>query len=269
MRVAVDDFGPVALIEMRVAISAVFLLCVTVIMGKMRPLITHWKTIAVAGLLNVATPFLCLAYAIQTIQAGTLSVVNAMVPMFGGLIASVWLRERLSLMRILGLFVGLAGIAVLMQDHLSFGAGGGGWVMVVALGAPFFYGLGACHVSKYLKGVDPIACATGSMISASFLLLPFTIWTWPAEPIAALSWGAVACLGVFSTGVAYVIFYHLVARMGASKAITVTFLVPVFGVFWGIVLLNEPLTINVALGAAIVLAGTLLATGFIGARAAR
>src|SRR5690606_29485371 len=118
MRVAVDDFGPVALIEVRVAIGAAFLLVITIAMGKLRPLIQNWRPIAIAGLLNIATPFVCLAYAVQTMEAGTLSVVNAMVPMFGGLIAWAWLRERLSMMRILGLFVGLGGIAVLMLDKL-------------------------------------------------------------------------------------------------------------------------------------------------------
>lgn len=269
MRVAIEDFGPIPLIAMRVGISALFLLGVTVITHNGAAIIAHWKAMAVAGVLNVAMPFLCLSYAVQTMMAGTLSIVNAMVPLFGGIIAWAWLRERLSWARVLGLAIGFAGIVVLMLDKLSFVPGGEGWVVVIALGGPFFYGLGACHLSKYLHGVAPIACATGSMIAASIVLLPLSLLTWPDTPIAALSWASVTCLAILCTGIAYLIFYRLVARVGASKSITVTFLAPPFGVFWGVLLLDEPLTINVILGAAIVLVGTLLATGFIGGKAAR
>jgi drug/metabolite transporter (DMT)-like permease len=269
MRVAIGDFGPLPLIAMRVSISALFLLAVALATHNGRSIIANWKAMAVSGVLNVALPFLCLSYAVQTITAGTLSIINSMVPLFGGIIAWAWLGERLSWARVLGLAIGFTGIVVLMLDKLSFVPGGEGWVLVIALGGPFFYGLGACHLSKYLHGVAPIACATGSMIAASAVLLPLSLLTWPATPISALSWGSVACLAILCTGIAYLIFYRLVARVGASKSITVTFLAPPFGVFWGVLLLDEPLTINVILGAAIVLVGTLLATGFIGGKTAR
>lgn len=269
MRVAIDDFGPVPLIAMRVGISALFLVGVTLLTRNTQAVLRNWKAMVCAGMLNVVLPFLCLSYAVQTMTAGSLSIINAMVPMFGGIIAWAWLRERLSWGRVLGLAIGFAGIVVLMLDKLSFTQGGQGWVVLIALGGPFFYGLGACHLSKYLKGVEPVACATGSMIAASFVLLPLSLWTWPDTPISGLSWLAVTSLAVLCTGIAYLIFYRLVARVGASKSITVTFLAPIFGVFWGVMLLDEPLTLNVVLGAAIVLLGTLLATGFIGSRPAR
>lgn len=269
MRVAIADFGPIPLIAMRVGISALFLLGVTLFTQHVATIIAHWKAMAVAGVLNVVLPFLCLSYAVQTMMAGTLSIVNAMVPLFGGIIAWIWLRERLSWARVLGLAIGFAGIVVLMLDKLSFVPGGEGWVVIIALGGPFFYGLGACHLSKYLHGVAPIACATGSMIAASIILLPLALSRWPSTPISALSWGSVTCLAILCTGIAYLIFYRLVARVGASKSITVTFLAPPFGVLWGVLLLDEPLTINVVMGACIVLLGTLLATGFIGGKTPR
>lgn len=269
MRVAVPEFGPIALIETRVSISAAFLLIVAALMGKMPSLLANWKAIAVSGFLNVVLPFFCLAVAIQTLEAGTLSIINALVPLFGGLIARIWLGERLSWQRVAGLFIGFTGIMVLVLDSLSFSRGGMGWVVLIALGGPFFYGVGACHMTKYLKGVEPIACAAGSMLSASIIMLPAAIWMWPATAISTISWLSVITLAIVCTGIAYIIFYGLIARVGASRTITVTFLIPPLGIFWGVVLLNEPLTVNVVLGAAIVLAGTLLATGFIGSEAAR
>ena len=266
MRVAVPEFGPIALIETRVSISAVFLLIVAALMGKIPAMFANWKAIAMCGFLNVVLPFFCLAVAAQTIQAGPLSIINALVPLFGGLIAWVWLGERLSWQRLTGLFIGFAGILVLVLENLSFSRGGMGWAVLIALGGPLFYGLGACHMTRYLKGVDPIACAAGSMLSATIILLPAAIFLWPSTAISMTAWVSVISLGIVCTGFAYIIFYGLISRVGASRSVTVTFLVSPFGVFWGVVLLNEPLTINVVLGAAIVLAGTLLATGFIGSK---
>lgn len=262
---AVRDFGPVPLIEMRVGISAAFLLVLTMLAGKMKALRTHWKAIFLCGIFNAALPFVCLAYAAQTMTAGTLSVINAMVPLFGSLIARVWLKERLSWSRVLGLVLGFAGIMVLVSGDLSFSSGGQGVAILVALCGPLFYGIAACYTTKYLQGVEPLACATGSMISATLVLLPLAIWTWPATPISGVAWLSTIALAILCTGIAYVIFYRLIANVGASRAITVTFLVPVFGVFWGVAALNEVLTLQVALGAGIVLSGTLLATGFVGA----
>lgn len=267
MRLAVNDFGPIAFIEMRIGISAVFLLVLSAAIGKLEAVKAHWKPISICGILNVALPFFCFAYAAQTLPAGTLAVINAMVPLFGALIARVWLQERLTWMRVLGLAIGFAGIIVLVYKDLSFGAAGSGWAVLAAIGAPFFYGVAACYTSKYLRGVDPIACATGSVTASAIVVLPLAIWTWPTTPVSGVAWTSAVFLAIACTGIAYIIFYRLIARVGASKAITVTFLVPVFGIFWGVAILSEALPIQVILGASIVLFGTLLATGVIASRA--
>lgn len=268
MRLAVNDFGPIAFVEMRIGISAVFLLGVSALMGKLTALKMHWKPIAICGVLNVALPFYCFAYAAQTVPAGTLAVINALVPMFGALIARIWLQERLTWSRLLGMVIGIAGIIVLVYDDLSFGAQGDGWAILVAMAAPFFYGLAACYTTKYLQGVDPIACATGSVTASAILLLPLAIFTWPDTPISNIAWASAVAVAILCTGIAYIIFFRLITRVGSAKTITVTFLVPLFGIFWGAAVLSEALTISVLLGAGIVLLGTLLATGVAGRQAA-
>lgn len=268
MRLAVNDFGPVAFVEMRIGISALFLLVVSALMGKLAALKTHWKPIALCGVLNVALPFYCFAYAAQTVPAGTLAVINALVPMFGALIARAWLQERLTWPRLLGMVIGVVGIIVLVYDDLSFDAQGDGWAILVAVAAPFFYGLAACYTTKYLQGVDPIACATGSVTASAILLLPLAIFTWPDTPISNIAWASAFAVAILCTGIAYIIFFRLITRVGSAKTITVTFLVPLFGIFWGAAVLSEALTISVLLGASIVLLGTLLATGVVGRQAA-
>src|SRR3546814_15044165 len=121
-----------------------------------------------------------------------------------------------------------------MLDKLSFTQGGQGWVVLIALGGPFFYGLGACHLSKYLKGEEPVACATGSMITASFVLLPLSLWTLPDTPFSRLSWLSVASLPVLCTGIVYLIFSRLLPRAAASNTTTVTFSSPPVCVCWGV-----------------------------------
>lgn len=268
MRLAVNDFGPMAFVEMRIGISAIFLLAVSALMGKLAILKTHWKPIAVCGIVNAAIPFYCFAYAAQSLPAGTLAVINAMTPMFGALIARAWLQEHLTWASLAGLFIGFAGIIVLVYEDLSFGAQGEGWMVLIAMTGPFSYAVAACYTTKYLKGIDPIAIATGSVATSAILLAPLAIWAWPSTPISNVAWASAAAIAILCTGIAYIIFFHLIAKVGSTKTITVTFLVPMFGIFWGVVILGEALTLHLLLGTSIVLLGTLLATGIIGRKAA-
>ncbi|MGE8575265.1 MAG: DMT family transporter, partial [Burkholderia contaminans] len=132
-----------------------------------------------------------------------------------------------------------------------------------ALGATLLYGIAANYTKRKLTGVDPLVNATGSMIGSTVLLLPFAIATWPAAPVSAHAWASVLALGVACTGIAYFIFFHLIAHIGPARAITVTFVIPVFGLLWGALFLGEHVSAVMIEGCAIVLVGTALATGVI------
>jgi len=266
MRLAVHDFGPVPLIEMRVGISAVFLLIVAAATRRLIPFLQNWRVISVGGLISVALPFLFYGYAAQTLTSGFMAIVNALAPLFGAIIARIWLKEKLTRLRILGLIIGFSGILILVSDSLSLDTEGQRLAIAAAIAAPFCYGVAASYMTKYFKGLDPIACATGCITASAIVLLPFTLLTWPSTPISGIAWMSAFMLAIPCTGIAYILFYRLIENVGPSKTITVTFLVPPFGVFWGALILNEAVTWPIILGASTVLFGTLLATGVIKAR---
>ena len=267
MRLSVAEFGPFALAEVRLGLSALMLLAVAALRGRLGLIWRHVRHISIVGIFASGLPFVCFSIAAQSVPAGVMAVINAITPLFGALIAWLWLREQLSPARILGLVVGFSGILVLVWSDLSFGPGTMGWGVVACLGAAVCYGIAASYTTRYLKGVDPIALAAGSITSAALFALPTAIVMWPEAPVSAGSWAAASALALLCTGVAYIIFYGLVDRVGATRSITVTFLVPLFGILWGALILHEPVTLRMLAGTSIVLLGTLLATGFIGSRA--
>lgn len=267
MRLSVEEFGPFALVEVRVGFGAIFLLIFAGWRGRLGALRRHAAHISVVGIFAAGLPFLCFNIAAQTVPTGFMAVINAMTPLFGALIARIWLKEYLTRARVAGLMIGFTGIVILVGNDLSFDAGGLGPGVLACLAASLCYGFAASYTTRYLKGVDPLAIAAGSVTAASVALLPLALYAWPAAPVSASSWAAGLMLALLCTGLAYIIFYGLIDRVGASRSITVTFLVPLFGIFWGAVILHEPLSLRMLAGTAVVLLGTLLATGFIGAGA--
>jgi len=269
MRIAVPEFGPAALMELRVGLAALVLLPVALARGRLAVLARHWPAILLVGAFNAAVPFLLYAYAAQSLGAGFLSVANASAPVWGAVIGWAWLKDRLPAMRLVGLAFGMVGIVVLVWDKLDFSDGGTGPAVLAAVCAPVFYGIAANATKRYLSGVDALANATGSMLAASLLLLPLAVWQWPAQPVSVQAWTATVLLAVLCTGAAYVLFFRLIASVGPTGAVSVTFLVPVFGVLWGMVFLDETVTLRMLAGAGTILAGTALALGLAGPRAAR
>lgn len=263
MRIAVGDFGPIALIELRVGLAALFLLPAALWRGKLPVIARHWKALLVVGTLNAAVPFLLYAYAAQSLGAGFLSVANAVTPVWGAVVGWLWLKDKLPWMRSLGLMIGFLGIVVLVWDKLNFQAGGTGPAVLAAVSAPVFYGIAANWTKRFLTGVDALASATGSMIAASLVLLPLAISAWPEAPASMAAWISTILLAVVCTGAAYIIFFRLIANVGPTGAVSVTFLVPIFGVVWGAWFLDERITPSIAVGAAIILIGTALALGLI------
>jgi len=263
---AVDDFGPFALMALRTGIGLLVLLPLLFWRHALPDLVRHWKPIFVVGIINAAIPFTLLAYAAFVIPAGILSILNAATPLWGALFAALWIKDVLPRWRIAGLAVGFCGIVLLVWDELEIeqllGTGLG---LAAAVAAPISYGFASTYTNRYLMGVKSIAVATGALISATLALWPLAILTWPDGDISQRSWGALLMLSVLCTGVTYIIFYRLVMNAGPARASTVTLLIPVFGVLWGWLWLQEEITGVILLATGIILLGTALATGIIGA----
>lgn len=261
MRVAAPAFGPVALIVVRVGVATLCLLPVLVWRGEGAGLLEHWRGLAVVGLLNSALPFCLFAWAALSLSAGFTAVLNATTPLWGAVVAFAWLGMVLPRLRVVGLVIGFVGVLVLVWGKISFKAGGDGLAVLAALAAPVSYGIAANYTKQKLAAASPLLVATGSQLTASLMLLPLACFVWPTMPVPAQAWQAALALAIACTAVAYLMYFRLIAHIGPSKAISVTFLIPLFAVVWGGVFLGERLTTSMVLGGLVILLGTALSNG--------
>jgi len=261
MRMGAAEFGPVALSAVRVIGAALFLLPLLKWRGQIGALRRHWRAIFIVGAINSALPFLCFSYAALSISAGLSAIFNAASPLFGALVAWLWLNDKLTRSRVLGLAIGFGGVIWLASDKASFKPGGSGWAIVACLAGAAFYGIAANFAKKRLNGVPPMAVAAGSQLSAALVLLvPAVVW-WPHTMPSHGAWIAASLLAVACTGMAYLLYFRLIAHVGPANAIAVTFLIPVFAVLWGWFFLDERITAAMVAGCAVILVGTGLTTG--------
>ena len=263
MRIAAPEFGPVALIEVRVVMASAALLPLVLARRALPEVIANWRPIALIGVLHYAVPFCLFAFAMLTLTGSFSAIVNASSPLFVGIVARVALGERLTLSRIVGLVIGFAGVVVLVWDKLAVGSGPVLLAVAAAVLAAFFYGYAAVLAKKQLAGVSPIAVSAGSMSTAALVLLPAAILLWPDASPTPAAWSMAIVLGLLCTALAFLMYFRLIGNIGPTRAITVTYLVPVFAVLFGALFLGEPLTLSMVFGGAIVLAGTALSTGLV------
>jgi drug/metabolite transporter (DMT)-like permease len=269
MRVAAPAFGPFALVFLRVAGAALLLVPLLAARGELDALRRHWRPIAIVGFFNSALPFVCFAYAALSITAGLSAIFNSATPLFAAIVAWLWLGDRMTPLRLLGLGVGFAGVVWIGWDKADFRPGGSAWAIAACLLATMAYGIAPSLTKRHLGGVPPLAVAAGSQVAAAvFLLVPAAL-AWPSLPPSGHAWLIAGLLAVLGTGLAYILYFRLIANAGPSNAVAVTYLVPIFAVLFGGIFLGERMTVPVVLGCAVIFVGTALATGVIGRRPAR
>lgn len=265
MRLGAGEFGPLALAAVRVAGASLLLLPLLALQGQLGALRTHWKPIAVVGVVNSALPFALYALAALSLSTGLMSVFNATASIWGALIGWLWLGDKLGRSRWLGLAIGVAGVLALSwgKADLKPGAAGVSAALGVAacLLATVLYGLGSNLSRRHLQGVPPMAVAAGSQLAATVALAGPALWAWPAVMPSAGAWGAATALALVCTGLAYILYFRLIAQAGAAQAMSVTFLIPAFALAWGWLLLGEVPTAAMLAGCGVILVGTALATG--------
>jgi drug/metabolite transporter (DMT)-like permease len=272
MHLGAAEFGALPTAGLRVSLAALFLLPVFLIKGVWASFKDRAGKILLVGLLNSALPFLLFSYAVLHIATGLTAILNATVPLSGALVAWFWLKDKPDGSRILGLVIGFLGVALLVLGKSGFdvpfsGNSGSAGSTLIAMGACLLatlcYGLAASFTKRYLAGAQPLATAAGSQIGASLALALPMIWLWPAQSVSQTAWLAVAAVALLCTSVAYILFFHLIERTGPAKALTVTFLVPVFAMLYGAVFLNESITAWTMGCGVVILAGTALSTGML------
>lgn len=277
MRVAVPAFGPVGLAFVRVAGAALFLLPLLLARGEAPVLRQRWRALLVLGLTNSALPFLLFGYAVYTLPAALAAIFNAATPLCTALIAWAWLGDPLNRWRSLGLALGFAGVGGLaLVKSLSAPAGGGlaalqvDQPMLLAIGAcllgTLLYGYAGNHAKRHLAGVPAMAMAAGTQLAAALALALPAALTWPAVQPGLRDWAAAAGLAVLASGVAYILYFRLISRVGPTGASSVTFLVPVSAALWGGLFLGEVPTVPMLVGGAVILCGTALVLGLLPAR---
>ncbi|TAG83964.1 MAG: EamA/RhaT family transporter [Betaproteobacteria bacterium] len=268
IRVGAPEFGPITLIGLRVLIAAICLWPLLWLMQRNSTNVmrSHAMPLAVVGVTNSALPFCLLAFASLSLTAGFTSLINASVPLWAALIGLVWLRASMNGAQWFGLALGVVGMVILTWGKVDFKPGGSGVAILAGLIATCSYGFSTHYAKRRLTAVPPLGVATGSQTAAAIVLLPLTAWFWPQANPSVGAWVSLILLGTFSTALAYILYFRLIAGLGGQKASTVTFLIPVFASLWGWVFLGETVTRTMLVGGSVVLLGTALTLGLLGKR---
>lgn len=256
-RISAPEFGPVAFTSIRIGVAALALLPILFMKNHWSLLKENLALITFIAVLNSALPFMLLAYTTIYLSAGVTSVLNSFVPIFSAVIAHFYLKDHLSRKQSIGLFIGIIGVGILMSDKLAWGNN-----TILPLGAAFLSGLSyavsANITKKKLSHIPPRLLAASGMFTAGVLLIPLGLITWPDQMPGGAAWAAAVAVALLSTAFAYLIFFLLIKEIGPTKTVSVTLIIPIFGIIWGALFLNESITLNIILGTIVILMGAYL-----------
>jgi drug/metabolite transporter (DMT)-like permease len=261
MRIAAPVLGPGLLIEVRVFLAALVLMLVAWVSKRALNLRQHWRHYLIVGILNSALPWFLFAYAAQTLNASMMSVLNSTAPFWAALLGLLLLGESISRRALAGLLVGVCGVATLVGLDVSALPEGAAIPIAGSLLATLCY----AYATVYTRKAEPVpafANAHGSMWGASLVALPLALAAPVPTQISFLVAFSVAMLGVVCTAIALMMYFRLLDDIGPAPTLSVTFMIPVFGILWGNIFLDELITTGTIVGTALVLTGTMLLTGF-------
>lgn len=259
IRYLVPIIGPWLTVEFRVLIAGVAIIGFMAWRGVRGDLRQNWKLYAWIGLLNTAIPFSLFGFAAKIMPAGYLSILNASTPAFGALFSFLLLGERFGWRHIAGFVLGIIGVSLVTgtgAQHID--AEGFYWAALACLSAACLYGWSGVLIRKYAGHVPPLALAAYGQLMAGLMILPMSLATWPQFTLTWQLAGLILIFALACSGLAYVLFFQLMGSIGAVKTLTVTYLIPVFGMIWAFVLLGEDITLHMLAGFGIIVLGTTL-----------
>ena len=260
MRVAAPVLGAAWTAELRVLLGGLALLAWLRIAGFDPCLRAHWRSYLAVGAIGIAAPFALYAFAAMHAPASLLAIVNATAPIFGLAWGALFRDERVTVRKATGLALGVAGVALIarpagLAENPLFG-----WAVAAALGACCLYGVVGVLIKRVAAGVSPRAMAAGNQLAAAVVLIPLLPFVPPLVVPSALVIANVVALALLASGVAFILYFRLIADVGATRALTVTYLIPLFGILWGALFLGEALPAAALAGGVLILAGTVLVT---------
>jgi len=261
IRVAVPALGPFLLVEWRVALAWVALFIYALALGRRPKIRTRWRSFAVLGFLNAALPFSLISAAEIYLTASLAAILNSTTVMFTAVVAAVWMDDALTARKFVGIILGIVGVTVLVGwDPVPLN----GLVLLSTLAmlvASLSYALGATYAKQAFSGIPPLGMAIGQLSGATALLLPLAVVSLPEKAPASVVALPMLGLALLSTAVAYLIYFRLIENVGPTSTVTVTLLVPVFGLLFGVLLLGEPFGFGTLAGLGIILTSVVLITG--------
>jgi drug/metabolite transporter (DMT)-like permease len=253
---AVREVTPLTLVLSRLVIASVLLHGVRLASGVRMPP-SLWPALALMALMNNAIPFSLIFWAQTRIPAGLASILNALTPVLGVIVTHLAGQERLTAGRVVGVGAGFSGVAVLIGPS-AFAGAGDLWAELACLAATLSYAISTTYARRRFVGVAPLVLACGQLTAAAVIMTPVALaleapWRLPVPSAPTLA--AAAALGVFSTALAYLLFFRIIARAGATALNLVTFLIPIVAVLLGAALLGEVLLLRHLAGFALIAAG--------------
>src|SRR5215213_5765182 len=261
IRVAVPALGPFLLVELRVGLAAAALLLYALAAGRVPKIRSRWRSFLILGFFNAAVPFSLISAAEIHLTASLAAILNSTTVMFTAIVATVWMGDALTVKKAVGIVLGIVGVTVLVGwDPLPLNG-----VVLLAVAAMLIaslsYALGATYAKWSFSGIPPLGMAFGQLGGAVSLLLPLAVVSLPEEVPSAVVTLSMLGLALLSTAVAYLIYFRLIENVGPTSTVTVTLLVPVFGLLFGVLLLDEPFGLGTLAGLGIILTSVVLITG--------
>jgi drug/metabolite transporter (DMT)-like permease len=254
-RISAPQFGALPLGEIRLVLGAAVLLP---FLWRDRAAFPAriWPRIALVGAINSAVPFALFAWAAQRAPAGVIAISNSMAVLFTALVAFMFFGEHIKLRQGVALVAGFAGVVVLASAKTA--GMSLGWAVAAGTSAAFLYGIGVNLVRHWLSALPPVALAAATLSCAAIVLAPFAFSAWTPEAKTPLAWASAVALGIVCSGIAYALYYRLIQRIGGARAVTVTYLVPLFAVVWAWSILGEEPTLPMLLAGALILGSVAL-----------
>jgi drug/metabolite transporter (DMT)-like permease len=258
IKLGVDEVAPSVVVLGRIAVGFGVLLPFVLARGAVPDLRAMWVPFLVLGTLNNAVPYWLLAFAETRLDSGLAAVIQAAAPILTVVLAArIDPSQRVRGLRLVGVGVGFVGVALLVGIQ----EGGQLVAALAVLGTATCYAASALYAGRAVRSFGPLEVTVGQLAVGLLLAAPFGLAQLPSEPPPAKAVAAILALGALSTGVAYLLYFTLIARAGASRAILVTYLVPAFALVYGSLFLDEPVTVSALAGLVLILGGTALGTG--------